>query len=88
MALLVYVDDIVLASNNVEACKDFKTYLHACFSIKDLGPLKYFLVIEVARGPQGLFLCQRKFTLEIINERGLLRAKPIEFPIEENHKLL
>jgi len=52
-----------------------------------LGPLKYFLGIEVARGPQGLFLCQRKYTLEIIEECGLLGAKPTEFPMETNHKL-
>jgi len=50
MALLVYVDDTVLAGNNADACKHSKDYLHACFSIKDLGSLKYFLGIEVARG--------------------------------------
>ena len=49
--------------------------------------MKYFLGIEVARGPQGLFLCHRKYALKIINEGGLLSAKPTEFPIEENHKL-
>jgi len=40
IALLVYVDNIVLAGNNTHACEEFKNYLHACFSIKDLGPLK------------------------------------------------
>ena len=45
MGLLVYVDDIILASNNAVASQKFKAYLHACFSIKDLGPLKYFLGI-------------------------------------------
>jgi len=87
LALLVYVDDIILAGNDAKACTEFKSYLHTCFSIKDLGPLKYFLGIEVARGPQGLFLSQRKYTLDIIHECGLLGAKPTEFPIEENHKL-
>jgi len=87
LAVLVYVDDIVLTSNDTQACKDFKTYLHACLSIKDLGPLKYFLGIEVARDPQGMFLCQRKYALEIVHECGLLGAKPADFPIEENHKL-
>jgi len=87
MALFVYVDDIILAGNNTEARTEFKSYLRTYFSIKDLGPLKYFLDIEVARGPQGLFLCQRKYVLEIIHEGGLLGTKPAEFPIEENHKL-
>lgn len=56
MTLLVYVDDIVLASNNARGSKKFKDYLHACFSIKDLGPLKYVLGIQVARGHGGMFL--------------------------------
>ena len=57
MSLHVCVDDIVLASNDVAASTTFKTYLHHCFSIKDLGPFKYFLGIEIARGPNGMFLC-------------------------------
>ena len=55
--------------------------------MKDLGPLKYFLGIEVARSASGLFLCQRKYMLDIISEVGLLGAKPSGFPMEQNHKL-
>jgi len=87
LALLVYVDDIILTGNGPQACSEFKTYLNNCFRIKDLGPLKYFLGIEVARGPRGLFLCQRKYALEIGEESGLLGSKPTAFPMEENHKL-
>ena len=54
MALLVYVDDLVLTGNNSPACAKFKAYLNHCFQIKDLGPLKYFLGIEVARRATGI----------------------------------
>jgi len=54
MALLVYVNDIVLTGNDAEVCKKIKIYLNECFTIKDLGPLKYFLGVEVACGSQGL----------------------------------
>jgi len=87
MALLVYVDDLVLAGNDSNTCVAFKAYLHNCFRIKDLGSLKYFLGIEVARNSRGLFLSQRKYALEIITECGLLGAKPVDFPMETNHKL-
>ena len=46
MALLVYVDDLVLMGNDVETYSKFKVYLNNCFHIKDLGPLKYFLRIQ------------------------------------------
>ncbi|GAA0141883.1 hypothetical protein LIER_02924 [Lithospermum erythrorhizon] len=43
--------------------------------MNDLGILNYFLGIEVARSQQGIFLCQQKYTLNIISETGLLGAK-------------
>ena len=86
-ALLVYVDDVILASNDPRASREFKAYLNTCFRIKDLGPLKYFLGIEVTRGPHGLFLCQRKYALEIVDECGMLGSKLVAFPMVANHKL-
>lgn len=55
--------------------------------MKDLGTLKYFLGLEVTRGPQGIFVSQRKYALDIISECGLLGAKPSPVPTELNHKL-
>ena len=55
--------------------------------MKDLGKLKYFLGLEIARGPEGIFVSQRKYALDIIAECGLLGAKPSPVPTELNHKL-
>ena len=49
LILLIYVNDIFVASNNLKAISEFKTFLHDQFKLKDLGPLKYFLGLEVAR---------------------------------------
>ncbi|GJS45109.1 ribonuclease H-like domain-containing protein [Tanacetum coccineum] len=46
IALLVYVDDIVITSNHLSEIEKFKLFLKSIFQIKDLGKLKYFLGIE------------------------------------------
>ena len=85
--MLVYVDDLVTAGNDGNVIQCFKGYLNQCFHMKDLGRLKYFLGVDVASSPNGIFLCQRKYALDIISEVGLLGAKPASTPCEENHKL-
>ena len=85
--MLIYVDDLVLTGNKSSSIAALKKHLHTCFHMKDLGPLKFFLGIEIARSSAGLFLCQRKYALDIIAEAGLLGAKPVSTPIEQNHSL-
>ena len=85
--VFVYVDDLIIYGNDSASISLLKAYLGDCFKMKDLGPLKYFLGIEVARSTSGLFLCQRKYTLDIISKAGLLGAKPYGFPVEQNHRL-
>ena len=55
--ILVYVDDIRIASNDVDAVNVFKQFLDSKFKLKDLGTLKYFLGLEVARTANGISLC-------------------------------
>lgn len=83
----MYVDDLLVAGNNSEACSIFKKYLADFFLLKDLGPLKYFLGVEFARSKKGIFLCQRKYTLDILSEAGLLGAKPFSTSMVQNHRL-
>lgn len=83
LSVLVYVDDLILAGNDSASRATFKTFLNECFKLKDLGPLKYFLNIEVARGPKGLFLSQRKYALDILSNTGLKASKLVAFPIEQ-----
>lgn len=63
VALLVYVDDILLTGPFQFELDSVKIILHKHFLLKDLGIAKYFLGIEISRSQQGLFLSQRKYTV-------------------------
>ncbi|KAH9726797.1 hypothetical protein KPL70_008430 [Citrus sinensis] len=73
--------------DDLSKMKALQEHLAAEFEMKDLGQLKYFLGIEVARSKSGIFLSQRKYVLDLLTETGMLDCKPAETPMEMNHKL-
>ncbi|PRQ26842.1 putative RNA-directed DNA polymerase [Rosa chinensis] len=86
-ALIVYVDDMIVTGDDLKEIEALQKYLSKEFEMKDLGQLKYFLGIEVARSKKGISLSQRKYVLDLLAETGMLDCNPIETPIEMNHNL-
>ncbi|GJZ73509.1 ribonuclease H-like domain-containing protein [Tanacetum coccineum] len=80
--LFVYVNDIIVTSNNIYEINNVKQFLSTTFLIKDLGKLKYFLGIEVLEPTGNLYLTQRKYYLEVLTEFGMLACKPCGTLIE------
>lgn len=56
--LLIYVDDILLASNNMELIQATKDYPDSEFKIKDLRCVEYFLGLELGCFSIGMNLTQ------------------------------
>ncbi|EOY31285.1 Cysteine-rich RLK (RECEPTOR-like protein kinase) 8 [Theobroma cacao] len=48
---------------------------------------RHWNCLEVASSKKGIFVCQRKYALDLINEYGLPGAKPLATPTEYNNKL-
>ena len=86
-ALIVYIDDIVLTGDDLEKMARLKTYLAKEFEIKDLGKLKYFLRIDVARSKEGIFIPQHKYVLDLLKEIGMIGSKAMDTPMNPNLKL-
>jgi hypothetical protein len=86
--LIVYVDDIVITGDDADEIAHLKGHLAQEFEVKDLGHLRYFLGIEVSRGPKGILLSQQKYVLDLLQEAGMLGCRPATTPIEPNHRLI
>ena len=78
IALIVYVDDIIVTGNDKGEIQRLKTYLSNEFEIKDLRRLKYFLGIEAARLKGGIFIFQQKYIPDLPREIGMLGCKPTD----------
>lgn len=85
--ILVYVDDLVLAGDDLAEIQFVKTLLDSKFSNKDLGSLKYFLGFEIARSTKGISLYQRKYALDLLQDTGLIGSKPCSTPMDPQLKL-
>nr|CAE03643.1 OSJNBa0060N03.8 [Oryza sativa Japonica Group] len=85
--LAVYVDDIVITGDDVEEIRCLKERLGKAFEVKDLGPLRYFLGIEIARSSKGIVLSQRKYVLDLLTDTGMLGCRASTTPIDRNHQL-
>lgn len=84
--LVVYVDDIILTSNDHKGIDQIKRQLSIEFEVKDIGSLRYFLGMEVARTSNDLCISQRKYILDLLNETGMLECKPAVTPLESGYK--
>ena len=87
IAILVYVDDMILTGPNLALLQQLQVTLNAKFSLKILGPLKYFLGFEIAKSPQGLVLSQRKYTIQLLQDTGYMGSKPSKTPMDPRVKL-
>ncbi|KAI5327878.1 hypothetical protein L3X38_027274 [Prunus dulcis] len=87
IALIIYVDDMIVTGDDLDEIGKLKGYLASEFNMKDLGGLKYFLGIEVTHSEQGIFLSQRKYVLDLLKETDMLGCELIVTPIKQNHGL-
>ena len=85
--MIVYVDDIIITGNRTAEIKELELQLSKQFTVKSLGPLKYFLGMEFARSSKGILMTQHKYTLELLEETKHLHSRTSDTPIEFNHKL-
>ena len=84
--LVVYVDDILITGSDAEEESRLGFALAREFEIKALGPLRYFLGLEVAYLSPSIYISQQKYTLDLLTLTGKTDWSPVNIPIDPNVK--
>jgi hypothetical protein len=58
----------LIAGDKKQLVEEFKTNMKDKFEMNELGLLSYFLGMEVTQSEQGYFLCQKRFTMKLLNK--------------------
>ncbi|KAJ9536569.1 hypothetical protein OSB04_un000268, partial [Centaurea solstitialis] len=83
----IYVDDIIFASTNPESCTEFEQIMKSRFQMSMMGELTFFLGLQVRQTPQGIFLNQSKYTLDILKRFDFTGPKSASTPMSTSFQL-
>jgi hypothetical protein len=83
----IYVDDIIFDSNNKKFCEEFSRIMKNRFEISMMGELKFFLGFQIKQLKNGTFLCQTKYTSDMLMKFDMANVKPIKTPMAINGQL-
>jgi hypothetical protein len=87
MFILIYVDDIIITSSQPSAIDDLLISLTHDSAVKDLGPLNFFLSVEVLSTPHGILLSQQRYIMDLLIRTKMNEAKPITIPMASTTSL-
>lgn len=85
--LLVYVDDILIASKDVGIVHSVKISLGSAFDVRDMGEPAYFLGMEVTRKEGWIKLSQRKAVSDMVAKFGMGDAKTKSTPLSVSTRI-
>lgn len=85
--VLAYVDDLIISGDEEESISKVKIHLEKVFTIKNLGGLRCFLGIEVARRNKWTMLNQRKYAINIVRDAGMKGCNATNFSFLKGVKI-
>jgi len=84
----IYVDDLIFTGRDELMFTEFKDSMNHEFDMVDLGKMRYFLGLEVLQRSDGVFICQKKYALEVLKRFGMDNDNFVHNPIIPGYKLM
>jgi hypothetical protein len=78
---------MIITGDDSEYIAFVKARLHEDFIMTDLGPIRYFLGIEVSSTPDGFYISQEKYIQDLLAHAALGDERIVETPMELNVQL-
>lgn len=84
--MIVYVDDILIASSNTQEICETASGLERKFELTQLGELEHYLGINVQKDSEGIYsINQEQYIDKIIERFGQVHAKPSKIPLDTGY---
>jgi hypothetical protein len=83
----IYVNDIIFGSTNETFCEEFSRVMTQRLEMSLMGELKFFLGFQIKQAKKGMFICQTKYTRDMLKKIDMSNAKPIKTPMPTNGHL-
>eukprot|EP00253_Pinus_taeda_P035682 PITA_35682 len=80
LILVLYVDDLLITGSSVSAIAAVKRALHDRFLMTDMGPLHFFLGLEISQDATGIKLSQAKYARDLLERFHMIDCKPAPTP--------
>lgn len=87
LIVCIYVDDLIFTGNDDFMVADFKSSMLREFDMSDLGRMRFFLGIEVLQRDEGIYICQRKYALDVLKRFGMEKSNAVCNPIVPGFKI-
>ena len=81
--LVVWVDDLIIASNNIDMLCQFKDNMKCKFSMKDLGKISHFLGMDFKQEGGIIKMNQSRYMAKILDRFNMTHCKPRTTPCEQ-----
>ena len=89
LALLVFVDDIMIVGKSVSLCNSIIACLSSVFKLTDLGPLTLFLGFSVTVDANWIIsLSQSHYSKSVVKRFGFEGVRSSRIPAKQNVKLV